>query len=184
MKFTPHHKDTNNSRQTLRAFVYGAGFIFWHYTAGVKKLLEIWQDFLIFFWKFFSPGRHLKTLFSPWKRDISKVGRRGLHPVLWLQSAGGKRGDSLYRSHSKKLCCWCRDFRADIIDCLRCFFSSDLAGIANFFVGDFLCVLRIFFKRLSGCVFLDLHFFILNPDFAFLQEAFFRFKKELSRDEP
>jgi len=50
-------------------------------------MLEVWQDFLVFLWKYFSPGRHFKTLFASWKRDISKVGRRGLHPILWLQSA-------------------------------------------------------------------------------------------------
>ena len=63
------------------------GFIFWHYTAGVRKLVEIWRDIFLFLGKYFSIGRHFQTLFSSWKRDISKVARPGFHPLLWLQSA-------------------------------------------------------------------------------------------------
>jgi ATP-dependent Clp protease ATP-binding subunit ClpC len=63
------------------------GFIIWHYTQGTKKLIEIWKNYLAFFWWYFCVSRHLRTLFSPWKRDISKVGAPGFHPVLWIQSA-------------------------------------------------------------------------------------------------
>jgi ATP-dependent Clp protease ATP-binding subunit ClpC len=60
--------------------------LFWHYTKGPKRFFEIWISFISFFWRFFGVSLHLRTLFSPWKRDISKVGRRGLHPVMWMQS--------------------------------------------------------------------------------------------------
>ncbi|MDP1845279.1 MAG: AAA family ATPase [Candidatus Moranbacteria bacterium] len=61
-------------------------FITWHFTQGTKKFLEIWKNYLGFFWWYFGISRHFWTLFSSWKRDISRVGRRGFHPVLWIQS--------------------------------------------------------------------------------------------------
>ncbi len=61
--------------------------IFWHFSQGTKKLLQIWKNYLGFFWWYFGISRHAGTLFSSWKRDISRVGRRGFHPGLWLQSA-------------------------------------------------------------------------------------------------
>ncbi|MFA5871240.1 MAG: AAA family ATPase [Parcubacteria group bacterium] len=62
-------------------------FFFWHYSKGTKKFFEIWRNYLAFFWWYFGVSRMLLTLFSPWKRDISRVGERGLHPILFLQSA-------------------------------------------------------------------------------------------------
>jgi ATP-dependent Clp protease ATP-binding subunit ClpC len=59
----------------------------WHYTKGTRKLLDIWKNYLEFFWWYFGIYRHFRTLFSSWKRDISRVGRPGFHPVMWLQSA-------------------------------------------------------------------------------------------------
>lgn len=49
--------------------------------------METWKNYLAFFWWYFGISRHAGTLFSSWKRDISRVGRRGFHPGLWLQSA-------------------------------------------------------------------------------------------------
>lgn len=62
-------------------------FLIWHYTKGTRKLLEIWRNYVEFFWWYFGIGRHFRTLFSAWKRDISHVGRPGFHPVLLIQSA-------------------------------------------------------------------------------------------------
>lgn len=61
-------------------------FLIWHYTQGMKKVLEIWKNYLDFFWWYFGVSRHFRTLLSPWKRDISRTGRVGLHPILWAQS--------------------------------------------------------------------------------------------------
>lgn len=63
------------------------GYIVWYYTAGLSKFVSIWKDLLIFFPRYFAIGWHIRTLFSPWKRDVSRVGRRGFHPVLWAQNA-------------------------------------------------------------------------------------------------
>src|SRR4030042_2278488 len=62
-------------------------FIIWHYSRGLVQFLEIWKNFISFFWKYFGVDRHFFTLLSSWKRDVSKVGRRGLHPLLWLQTS-------------------------------------------------------------------------------------------------
>lgn len=62
-------------------------FLIWHYSEGIRNLLEIWKNYLEFFWWYFGVGRHLRTLFSSWKRDISKVNRPGFHPVLLIQSS-------------------------------------------------------------------------------------------------
>lgn len=59
-------------------------FFSWHYSSGTKKFLEIWKNFLEFFWKHYSILPLFLTLFSPWKRDVSRLQERGLHPVLWL----------------------------------------------------------------------------------------------------
>lgn len=58
--------------------------IVWHYTWGLKKFFEIWRDFLGFIWFQFSVWNFLRTLFSPWRRDVSRVAPIGFHPVLFL----------------------------------------------------------------------------------------------------
>ncbi len=63
-----------------------AGFFIWHYTQGVKNFFRIWKNYLEFFWYRYSIGRFAKTLFSPWKRDISRVGERGFRPILFVQA--------------------------------------------------------------------------------------------------
>lgn len=61
-------------------------FFSWHYTTGLKKFFEIFKNFLIFNWNYFSIGRFLRTLLSSWRRDVSRVYQKGLHPVLFLQA--------------------------------------------------------------------------------------------------
>lgn len=43
-------------------------YLSWHYTQGVKDLLNLWKTFLWFLPNFFSIGTLLKTLFSPFQR--------------------------------------------------------------------------------------------------------------------
>jgi len=62
-------------------------FIVWYYTAGLAKFISIWKDLLTFFPWYFAISWHFRTLFSAWKRDISRVEGPGFHPALWLQNA-------------------------------------------------------------------------------------------------
>lgn len=52
----------------MRFFLIYPYYISWHYTKGLKNLLEIWQNFLWFIINFFSIGTLLTTLFSPFER--------------------------------------------------------------------------------------------------------------------
>jgi ATP-dependent Clp protease ATP-binding subunit ClpC len=59
-------------------------FVSWYYNQGMHELLEIWENFLVFFWNFFSIRELLVTLFYPWHRDVQMKGWRGLHPLKSL----------------------------------------------------------------------------------------------------
>jgi len=64
----------------------GTIFLFWkwYYTKGTKDILLAWRNFILFALEYFSIPLLLKTLFSPWKRDITKK-PRGLDIKRLLQ---------------------------------------------------------------------------------------------------
>ena len=47
----------------------------WYYGRAVKDVLAGWRNFVIFVSEYFSIPLLFKTLFSPWKRDITKKPR-------------------------------------------------------------------------------------------------------------
>ena len=49
-------------------------YLFWHYSKGIKSFLIIWRNFIEFFWNFFSIKLLFRTLFSHWRRDITRRG--------------------------------------------------------------------------------------------------------------
>jgi len=60
-------------------------FLRWYYAIAPKKILKTWRNVLSFGWNFFSIGLLFKTLFSPWKRDITKSSS-GFDPKAWLET--------------------------------------------------------------------------------------------------
>lgn len=49
-----------------------AMFWYWYLILVPKKILKIWRNFLFFGWRFFSIGLLMRTLFTPWKRDVMR----------------------------------------------------------------------------------------------------------------
>jgi len=47
----------------------------WYYSGAIKSLLGIWHNFIIFVREYYSIPLLLRTLFHPWRRDITKYGR-------------------------------------------------------------------------------------------------------------
>ena len=43
-------------------------YIIWHYSQGLIDLKNIWRNFIVFFYEFFSIPTLILTLFSPWRR--------------------------------------------------------------------------------------------------------------------
>ncbi len=47
-------------------------FWVWYYTGAVKSIINIWRNFVIFVREYYSISLLLRTLFHPWRRDITK----------------------------------------------------------------------------------------------------------------
>lgn len=47
----------------------------WYYTGAGKSLVRAWKNFIIFVREYYSIPLLLRTLFYPWRRDITKYGR-------------------------------------------------------------------------------------------------------------
>jgi len=43
----------------------------WHFYEALKGILEVFRNFRIFLWHYFSVGLLLRTLFKPWHRNVS-----------------------------------------------------------------------------------------------------------------
>lgn len=60
----------------------------WYYGEGINEYLEIWKDFLSFFWRYFSVRELFLTLFSPWRKDVAHRYWRGWNPLKSLELFG------------------------------------------------------------------------------------------------
>jgi len=60
-------------------------YFVWHYTRGIKNYLQIWSNFLWFFWNLFSIGILLRSFLSPLRR-IHDTYSGGLHPEEFFSS--------------------------------------------------------------------------------------------------
>ncbi len=47
----------------------------WYYTKAVKGLINAWNNFIVFVGEYYSIPLLLRTIFHPWRRDITKYGR-------------------------------------------------------------------------------------------------------------
>jgi ATP-dependent Clp protease ATP-binding subunit ClpC len=65
-------------------------FFAWYYDQGLHELFELWKNFLLFFWRYFSIADLLVTLLYPWRRDLTARNWRGWSPKkslhLFLQN--------------------------------------------------------------------------------------------------
>lgn len=55
-------------------------FLIWHYQKGLRAVLQIGYNFLVFIFHFFSTDVHLRTLFHPWKRLYREKETAGFNP--------------------------------------------------------------------------------------------------------
>lgn len=46
-------------------------YLSWHFYEASKKILQIWRNYFIFIWYYFSISLLKRTLFKPWHRDVS-----------------------------------------------------------------------------------------------------------------
>ena len=60
-------------------------FLFWYYTQGLRGACALIGNLLRFVAHRFYIGGLLRTLVSPWKRDVSFHTWRGLHPILFFR---------------------------------------------------------------------------------------------------
>lgn len=56
----------------------------WYYIKAVKGIINAWKNFIIFVREYYSIPLLLKTLFHPWRRDITKY-RRGFSIKNFLE---------------------------------------------------------------------------------------------------
>lgn len=45
-----------------------SSYVIWHYTIGLRDIIQVWKDLFYFFGRFFSIKLLIKTLFSPFER--------------------------------------------------------------------------------------------------------------------
>ncbi len=64
----------------------GMNFFLWYYSIGILSIAKIAGGYMRYVLHRFNVVGLARTLFSPWKRDISFQTWRGLHPILFLQA--------------------------------------------------------------------------------------------------
>jgi ATP-dependent Clp protease ATP-binding subunit ClpA len=73
------------SEETPSVGTKRSNFFYWYCNEAIHDLLEIWKNFMLFSWRYFSIGELFLTLFSPWHRDVLIDGRRGFNPLRLLE---------------------------------------------------------------------------------------------------
>lgn len=60
-------------------------FFLWYFGVALHGLMEIWKNFLLFSWQYFSINLMLATLFSPWRRDVEIKNWQGFQLGRYLE---------------------------------------------------------------------------------------------------
>lgn len=60
----------------MKIVVILLGYIKWHYTKGLKSFLNIWKNFFVFLYNFFSIRQLIENIFDPWKRMTDPYPKR------------------------------------------------------------------------------------------------------------
>lgn len=60
----------------MKIVVVILGYLKWHYRKGIKSFLNIWQNFFIFIYNFFSIRQLINNIFDPWKRMTDPYPKR------------------------------------------------------------------------------------------------------------
>jgi ATP-dependent Clp protease ATP-binding subunit ClpC len=71
----------SNKNKYKYFFMLNKNILFWYYGKAPRILIEIWKNFFLFFWKYFSISEMLATLLSPWRRDIVVKDWAGWKPI-------------------------------------------------------------------------------------------------------
>jgi len=59
-------------------------YLIWHYSKGLKEMLQIWGNLLYFIIHYFSLPNLFRTLFSPWKR-MNEEASRTINPSAIME---------------------------------------------------------------------------------------------------
>jgi hypothetical protein len=60
----------------MKIVVILLGYIKWHYTKGLKSFLNIWKNFFVFLFNYFSIRQLINNIFDPWKRMTDPYPKR------------------------------------------------------------------------------------------------------------
>lgn len=71
--------------KTIFPMIFPFSYVVWQYTGGFLALVRIWWNYLRFVPYFFNIARLLRTLLSPWKRDVTPKSWRGFELARSLE---------------------------------------------------------------------------------------------------
>jgi len=61
-------------------------FFHWYCNEGIYNLLEIWRNYMLFSWRYFSIKELFVTWFFPWHRDVVFANWRGFNPLRFFET--------------------------------------------------------------------------------------------------
>ena len=68
----------------MNPIAFIGGYIAWHYSAALADILRVWGNMMWFTFHFFSTGRLVTTLFSPWQRMQEEYPKKGTFDIEYF----------------------------------------------------------------------------------------------------